>query len=238
MVVLLHRNRPWSPVTFCGHDLAGHPDSLSSFLDLLDPGIDLPLSDRTHGMINDYGFKVWHAEGSSGQLSLPHELGGDDGGRRNTELFECDRIPDTARATRAAVPDGGEHDVVLSRNLFDQLRCGVLGEALLHVIVHSGKLDVLAECGRCTAEELVGVPFRVIEDAKAQTFKFRLARGNRGLVLVHEATWIEHNDWALFVLHGGLLHLELAQAASASVVGDCCGPGDGPQHWRTHVSPS
>src|SRR5262249_30746448 len=96
MVLFLLTARPPSPVTSCGHDLAGRPDFLSSFLDLLDPGIDFLPSDRTHGMINDHGFKVWHAEGSSGQLSLPHERGGDDCGRRNAELCECNRISDAA----------------------------------------------------------------------------------------------------------------------------------------------
>ena len=45
---------------------SGYPDFLGSFLDLSNPGIDLVLSDRTHGMINDDRLKVRHAKSLSG----------------------------------------------------------------------------------------------------------------------------------------------------------------------------
>jgi hypothetical protein len=47
-------------------------------------------------MIYYDGFKIRHAKGSPDQLDLPYELSRDDRRGRNAELFESNRIMDTA----------------------------------------------------------------------------------------------------------------------------------------------
>ena len=91
---------------------------------------------------------------------------------------------------------------------------------MLHVVVHGGKFNVLAECSRCASEELVGVSLGIVEDTKAQTFKFRLARGNWSNVLIHDAPWVEQKNRAHFVSHRGSLtyNLHMPSAHSSSEI--------------------
>ena len=76
--------------------LSRYPDFRSLFFDLAHSRVDLIL--RSDGMIYYDGFKIRHAKGSPDQLGLPYELSRDDRSERNPELFESNRIMETALA--------------------------------------------------------------------------------------------------------------------------------------------
>src|SRR4051794_30991840 len=88
--------------------LAAKPDFLGLFSDLYDPHRDFLVSERAYRMIDHDRLKIRHADGATSQLGLPHELSRDDRRRRNAKSFECDGVPDAARAARSAVADCGE----------------------------------------------------------------------------------------------------------------------------------
>lgn len=93
---------------------------------------------------HDWG-EIAHAERIALHLRLVQELRGDDNCGGAAGCFETDAVMRTARRARPSVADRGHHDVVVHSDGRDQRRVGLLGEALLAVVVHCSKADFFLE---------------------------------------------------------------------------------------------
>src|SRR5436190_20338599 len=101
-------------------------------------------------MVDDDRMKTRHPDSLLDELGLIHELSRYNCSRGKSKHLERDRISDAAGAARSTIADGCQHDIILARDLFDQLGCGILGEAMLYVVVHCREPDALPESRRRT----------------------------------------------------------------------------------------
>src|SRR5207237_5262339 len=90
-----------------------------------------------------------------------------------------DAVMRTARRARPSIADRGQDDVVLGNDLGEERRIGVLREAFLLVVMNHRETVLLAEPVGGLAQQPVGVPFRVVEDAEPQAFEGWGARCRR-----------------------------------------------------------
>jgi hypothetical protein len=100
-------------------------------------------------MLDYDGDEIAHAERVALDLSLVQEFGGDDDRCRATGRFELDAVMRTARSARPSVADRGQHDVVFGRDRLDQPWIGVLGKALLAIIVYFSERKFILQLRRC-----------------------------------------------------------------------------------------
>jgi DUF917 family protein len=118
------------------------------------------LSGLTDTMVIDVG-EIVHAKRIALHLRLVQEFRSDDNCRGAAGCFEADAVMHTARRARPSVADRGHHDVVGGVDGRDQRRVGLLGEALLAVVVHCGKGGFFLEFRHGLAQQAVGVSFGV-----------------------------------------------------------------------------
>lgn len=107
--------------------------------------LDLFLGQSAERVVDYDRGEVAHAERVALHLCLVQELRGDDNCRGAAGGFQSDAVMRTARRARPSVADRGHHDVVVHSDGRDQRRVGLLGEALLAVVVHCSKADFFLE---------------------------------------------------------------------------------------------
>src|SRR5438132_7660234 len=135
-------------------------------------------------MIDHRRGEIVHAERLALHLRLVQKLGGDDHCRRPARRFQSDAVMRTARSARPSVADRRYHDVVIGRDRRDQRRVGVLGKALLAVVIDGGKGEFSLEPSHRLAQQPTSIPFGVIEHTQAQPTQAADTRGKsqrRGL---------------------------------------------------------
>ncbi len=149
-------------------------------------------------MVDDDRNQALHANSGTRQFGLALKLGRDDRRRWDAELFKGDGVADAARAAGTAVTDRCQHDIVVRGDLRDEFRSGVLREAVLHIVVHLGKFDGLFQRHRRRAQDLVRVPFGIVENGEPQAIERLYPGGNRNVCRLDNATWIENQQRILF----------------------------------------